>query len=235
MRHLRDDYFREQVYGIFVDVQLLAISLSTGVLDAISYPDFNVFVSNQTGNTIFLAIASVGIERFLLASAAVSLGCFLLSCFAAGRLGLHFGAHTRGWLLLTNAVQTGAVILVYILHATKVIVLDNELKLVYIALLSIASGMQVASARQLQADIPTAMLTSPFAALLVDEHIFKLRNPARDRRLAHILSMLSGAFIGSAVYKCSGTGAAFIVAFAMKFIITLSYFFNPKADQVQEG
>lgn len=40
------------------------LSFATGIQDAIAYPDFSCFASNQTGNTIILAIGA----RYLVTS-----------------------------------------------------------------------------------------------------------------------------------------------------------------------
>ena len=64
----------------FVDLELLLLTFSTGIQDAISYPDFRCFASNQTGNSVVLAVGLAGIapELFDLSNVGISLGMFIV-------------------------------------------------------------------------------------------------------------------------------------------------------------
>lgn len=51
---------------IYVEIELLFLAFGIGIQDATTFPDYLCFASNQTGNTVFLAIetAKVGAENF---------------------------------------------------------------------------------------------------------------------------------------------------------------------------
>ena len=58
---------------------------------------YNIFLSNQTGNTIFLGIAAFGLSdiKGRLPDTGTSLGVFLLAALVAGQLGNHIGRVSR--------------------------------------------------------------------------------------------------------------------------------------------
>jgi uncharacterized membrane protein YoaK (UPF0700 family) len=47
--------------NLFIELQLLLLTFIIGVQDAIAIPDFKCFASNQTGNTVILAVGAAGI------------------------------------------------------------------------------------------------------------------------------------------------------------------------------
>ncbi|CAD6579257.1 MAG: hypothetical protein CYPHOPRED_000836 [Cyphobasidiales sp. Tagirdzhanova-0007] len=213
-----------------VPAQLCVLGFATGVLDAVSFPAYRIFLSNQTGNTIFLFLGAIGlIDRTVLANTAASLGTFLTFLLVSGQLGNHIGRRRRWWLLLSNAIQSGLILLIAILHVTAVTPDLGYSRFVPISLLSAGSGMQVAMARTLECpEVPTAMLTTPFADLLTDPEIFKLgRSSSRDKRIAYISCICSGALIGAVFQRHINESSAFFLAAAVKTAVTGSLLFNP--------
>ena len=61
----------------------------SSVLDATTYADYKTFASNQTGNTILLAVSALGNTEVLIVMTAISLGTFLTFAGIFGHLG-HF-------------------------------------------------------------------------------------------------------------------------------------------------
>jgi hypothetical protein len=51
---------------IYLEVELLFLAFGIGIQDATTFPDYLCFASNQTGNTVFLAIetAKIGSSNF---------------------------------------------------------------------------------------------------------------------------------------------------------------------------
>merc|ERR1711939_53401 len=62
-----------------IEVQLLLLTFSTGIQDAISFPDFHCFASNQTGNSVVLAVglAGMGGDLFDMRNVGISLSMFV--------------------------------------------------------------------------------------------------------------------------------------------------------------
>src|ERR1700761_170330 len=83
---------------------LVSMTLVTGLVDAFSYLVLgHVFVSNMTGNVVFLGFALAGAPGFSVGASAVALASFGLGAPAGGEVGARLG-EDRGHLL-TGAVS----------------------------------------------------------------------------------------------------------------------------------
>lgn len=216
--------------------QLCIMGFATGALDAVSFPALGIFLSNQTGNTVFLFIAAFGLSTdgsTRLGDTATSLGSFLLFLCISGQAGNIIGRRRRWWLLATNTIQTFVILLIAILEVAHGVHNERPSRFATIVLLSAGSGMQVASAKTLSVpEVPTAMLTSPYADLLTDRSLFKRgRSGPRDKRLTYIFCFCAGTAIGGAMYRYSGTAAPIFLAGGVKLCVTVSYLFNPSKQQ----
>jgi hypothetical protein len=84
------------------EVQLLLLTFSTGIQDAISFPGFHCFASKQTGNSVILAVglAGMGGDLFNVPNIGTSLGLFIAGAIITGQkatsLGLR-GGHGCFW------------------------------------------------------------------------------------------------------------------------------------------
>jgi uncharacterized membrane protein YoaK (UPF0700 family) len=132
-------------------------------LDATTYADFQTFASNQTGNFILLAVGASGSYAVNLRNSGSSLASYLLTGYAAGKAGYHFGHRTRLWLAINNVVQVlmlaAAAGLIYG-HVLLIEVKGDQWQV--LLLLAASAGPQVANARNVGVgEIPTAMLSTP--------------------------------------------------------------------------
>jgi hypothetical protein len=71
---------------IYLEIELLFLAFGIGIQDATTFPDYLCFASNQTGNTVFLAIetAKIGNSKFPFQNIGFSLAVSIL---------LHFPSH----------------------------------------------------------------------------------------------------------------------------------------------
>ena len=239
----------DTVHTRFLVWHLLAITFATGLLDATTYADLQIFCSNQTGNTIVFFVLILGVNLHpgpspgagagvpSVLTTGVSLATFLVSGFVFGRVGNACGNRSRAWLCATMAFQTTLLLLLAVLIQLGIIRValhpahgkqlhDSLLAL----LLAATAGAQVAMARSSGInEIPTAMLTSPFIDFLVDPLLFA--NPrrathdpkvnTRNTRGLYIASLLIGTIIGAAMHKHSGTTSVIYFAMALRFLGTL--------------
>ncbi|KEQ62642.1 uncharacterized protein M437DRAFT_66497 [Aureobasidium melanogenum CBS 110374] len=179
-----------------IEFELLLLSFATGMQDAIAYPDFACFASNQTGNTIILAIGALDISsphsssHVDLINAVISLSCFAAGILTLGQLANWFGIrHLRWWLLASNLWQTVLMAVAAILaHAA-----DNDTKPRFrkaaLAILALSSGSQVGMVRALKiTDITTAMVTAAYIDIFIDPSLFAgvTRNRQRNRRVGFL-------------------------------------------------
>lgn len=149
--YLQDSVQDGEEERVFVDIELLALSFATGIQDAISYPDYHCFASNQTGNTVLLALAAadVGTDLFNTANTCLSLGVFLGGCFTMGQIGNVVGARKRWWLVLTNLFSTALMFVAAGIQYAMPVDVSGPRALGVITLLAFSSAAQVAMARPL--------------------------------------------------------------------------------------
>lgn len=207
-----------------VDVELLLLTFSTGIQDAISFPDFHCFASNQTGNTVVLAVglAGLGGDLFELTNVGVSLAMFVLGSTLTGQIANVVGPRCRAWLLLTHLVQTTMAFGAAAIQAVYGVKASGSSVLGAIALLAFSSGAQVASMRPMRrSEITTAMATAAWVDLVIDPKLFALRNLSRDRRALFLAVLVGGSFAGAYGHVGIGSANTLIVCAAGKTLVTL--------------
>ncbi|KAI9680255.1 MAG: hypothetical protein M1822_007254 [Bathelium mastoideum] len=180
------------------EIELLLLTFCIGMQDAVSFPDYHCFASNQTGNTIFLALAAVdpavATQLFAIPNVAISLALFLLGVGLTGQLGHRLSppdtddrssGRARPWLLATNFLQTVLVLGAAGLQfrfgtggssstATQQHLQphNDPTARAVLALLAFAAGSQVTLARSLRRpEISTAMATAAWVDLLMDPRL----------------------------------------------------------------
>ncbi|KAI4149570.1 MAG: hypothetical protein LQ340_004570, partial [Diploschistes diacapsis] len=127
-----------------VEMQLLVLTLSTGIQDAESLPNFRCFASNQTGNTVILALGLAGYssDLFDIHNVAISLAMFVLGATVTGQLGNWVGGRRKAWQVLANFWQTAMVVGAACLQFTGNAHQPGPCVMGAIALLAFASGAQ---------------------------------------------------------------------------------------------
>jgi uncharacterized membrane protein YoaK (UPF0700 family) len=209
---------------------LVALGFATGVTDAMSYKTFTAFASNQTGNTVLLALIITGTLSGRFSSTCASFLGFVLAGFISGQLSHLIGNHRRWWIVFNSFFQTALIFIVVILLYKRVILATDNDAYILVLLLAIACGCQVAMARLLSCpEIPTAMVTSPFIDLLIDPKLLQRHNLPRNRRFFYLMFFLAGVIVGSFSYTRVNSEFTLIIAGIVKGLVTLSFFFNPKA------
>lgn len=213
---------------MFVELQLILLTFSTGIQDAISFPDFQCFASNQTGNTVVLAVASTGLggDLFDVRTVAISLSMFLAGAVLTGQAAHFIGPTQRLWLVVNHFLQTGLAF-----GAAAIAGRQSTPKLIHVwtsvALLAFSSGAQVASMRPLRIpEITTAMATAAWVDLVIDANLFVPGNRSRDLRLSFLISLVAGSFAGAFMRIAIGSSNALIVSASVKLFVTVSLLFN---------
>ncbi|KAI0017658.1 hypothetical protein F4780DRAFT_583155 [Xylariomycetidae sp. FL0641] len=215
----------------FTEFELVFLTFCTGIQDAISFPDYHCFASNQTGNTVFLMLAIVlpelNGEQFILENIGAALGFFLAAGWMTGQLSHIIGARRRLWLVVCNLIQT---ILVFVAGAVQYHYgthLRGPSAVAVISLLAFAAGSQVVQSRSFKmTEISTAMATAAWVDLMIDPGIFKLKNRPRTRRVMFLIALVAGSLVGAGIYRAAGSAIALFVSAAGKAVVTGMYFFN---------
>lgn len=218
------------------DVQLtlmLVLTFSTGIVDAVGYLGLEkVFAGNMTGNVVVLGMAAAGADDLPVAGPAIALGGFLAGALAGGRLLRRVG---RGrWsgrigavFALVGALLSGLAAALFVVGESP----PTAPLLVIVALLSMAMGLQAATARHLAvADITTVVVTSLITGLAADAAVSGGRQPWPRRVLA--LTLISvGALVGALTLRWHpglGLGIAAALTLAVSLAGTLSWSANAK-------
>ncbi|KAL1842359.1 hypothetical protein VTJ49DRAFT_5424 [Mycothermus thermophilus] len=232
------------------ELELLILTFCIGLQDAVSFPDFHCFASNQTGNTVFLVLAIVLPEAdgdmFVTANIGVALGFFLLAAMLTGQLGHRVGPRRRGWLILCNLIQTclvfAAAAMQHIQHRRHPWPPEGKTSaatLWAIGLLASAAGGQVVQSRALRmTEITTAMATAAWVDLLIDPALLAhpVKNRPRNRRLGFLAALLLGTLAGAFVFKRLGSPAALMVSAAGKVLVAGMFLLNPaEREKGEEG
>ncbi|MFJ6837889.1 YoaK family protein [Streptomyces sp. NPDC091209] len=177
---------------------LLTLTVGTGLVDAVSYLALgHVFVANMTGNIVFFGFAVAGIGAISWSATLLALGCFGAGAFFGGRLGGSRRTH-RGRLL--SYTCGGQCVLVAVAAALAALAdpARRGTQLVMIALLAVPMGAQNSVVRRLAVpDLTTTVLTLTVAGLFAD----RTPNEVRLRRIASILSMMTGALAGGLLLR----------------------------------
>jgi len=199
---------------------LILLTIVTGLVDAVSYLALgHVFVANMTGNVVFLGFAVVDAEDFSVPASLTAIAAFLFGALAGGRLAGWRGAH-RGRLFATTLLIETLLVALALAVALVGILSALVARYLIIATLSIAMGLQNATARQLAVpDLTTTVLTLTLTGLAADSGLAGGTNPRLGRRTIATASMFLGAAIGALVLLRIGTGAVLALALALLLVV----------------
>jgi uncharacterized membrane protein YoaK (UPF0700 family) len=151
-------------------VLMLALTFSTGVIDAVGYLGLDrVFSANMTGNVVMLGMALLGGENLPVARLALALVGFVVGALAAGRV---LRRAAPGWSTRTTVLLgiDSAVVLVLALVLLRFGTHPADPAGSAITSgLAVAMGIQAATARFIAVrDVTTVVLTSTLTALAAD-------------------------------------------------------------------
>lgn len=243
MALFNDTYQPHSINILYTLAHLIYLVLTLHLADAISFPDYHCFTSNQTGNTVFLSVALVlpqlNGDTFYTANIAVALGLFLAGGYLTGQLSHLVGPRLRLWLVLCNLAQTLLVVAAAALQHAYGTAPTGRASLLAIALLAFASGSQVVQSRSLRmTEISTAMATAAWVDLLIDPRLMAVRgepNRPRNRRIAFLVVLVAGSLLGAGIYRTAGSAVAVFVSAGGKAVVTGMYLFNgAEREKVEE-
>lgn len=174
-------------------------------------------------------------EMFFTSNIAAALGLFLAGGWITGQLSHLVGPRRRSWLVMTNLLQTGLVFGAAALQHVYGPKMEGDVGVAAVALLAFASGSQVVQSRSMSmTEISTAMATAAWVDLMIDPHMFQLKNRPRNRRIAFLVSLALGSLLGAAIYRYVGAAPALFISAAGKMVVTIMYLFNSKERTQKE-
>ncbi|KAJ5766487.1 uncharacterized protein N7511_004103 [Penicillium nucicola] len=224
------DYLMEDIReDLLLECELLLLSFATGIQDAAAWPDYSCFASNQTGNTLFLAIGVAGLTNnaYSFPNIGISLSLFVAGGFVMGQLGNYIGVRRRLWLLISNFIQTALVFVAVAVQYSFPIRRDGPAAMAVIACLAFSSGAQVAMSRSLKiTEITTAMATAAFIDVVVDPCLGKLKNRLRNRRVMFLIMLTAGCFVGAFAQREVSSTFPILLCAIGKALVSLAFLFN---------
>lgn len=223
---------------LHLEIELLLLSFATGMQDAATWPDYACFASNQTGNTLFLAIGTAGLTKngYSFPNIGVSVSFFVLGGLVLGQLGNLVGVRKRLWLLVSNLIQTTLCFCAAIIQYSWPITRDGPATMAVIALLAFSSGGQVAMSRSLKiTEITTAMATAAFVDVVVDPSLGKWRNRCRNRRIGFLFMLVAGCFAGAFAQRDLGSTFPILFCAIGKAVVSCGFLFNRAVGAEGDG
>ena len=204
---------------------LLALTFSTGTVDAVSYLGLgHVFTANMTGNVVLLGFGIAGAGGLPVVAPIVSMAAFAVGAGIGGvlarRLADRHPTHVAWALGLETALLAAAAILVAVTHPHPTTVAGD----VTIALMAAAMGIRNATVRRIGVpDLTTTVLTMTLTGLAADSTIAGGSGKGSARRTSAIVAMLAGAVAGALMLRTGLTlplafGAALALATAVGYL-----------------
>lgn len=217
-------------------VLMLALTFSTGVIDAVGYLGLDrVFTGNMTGNVVILGMGLAGADDLPILGPAVALVSFMAGAVIGGRVlkPVKDGWTTRSTALFATVavVMTGIAITLFLAGNE----LQRPLETVITAALAVAMGIQASTARHLAVkDITTVVVTSLITGLAADSRLGGGLGQPWLRRVA-ALALISAGAVGGALAISLHLGAGVALAAAIIGVVTLTGHLAHRAHQRLDG
>jgi uncharacterized membrane protein YoaK (UPF0700 family) len=216
--------------GVHWPAALMALTVVTGLVDAVSVLRFGVFTANMTGNVFFLGFALAGAQGFSIARSLTSLVAFLAGAAIGGRIcAAMASAGRRRWLLTLAACEA------ILLFAAALASVGFDIRqaapasrlYAVIALTAVAMGLRSATMRRLAIpDLTPTMMTLTLTGLAADSTLAGGSNPVIARRVASVLLLIAGAAIGTLLLRL-GTTLPLVLSGACALTAAIIYFAIP--------
>ena len=207
---------------------LLVLTLTTGLVDAVSYLGLGrVFTANMTGNIVLLGFGIAGGAGLPVVAPLVSLGAFLTGAAAAGMLARRKAAAHPGDLARALAIEVsliGVAVIAAVALDIRASALSGD---AMVALLALAMGVRNATVRRIGVpDLTTTVLTLTLTGLAAESPLVGGSGKGSIRRVAAVLAMLAGAVAGALLLK---TSLALPLAAAMSLALVTWIAYVPAA------
>ena len=192
-------------------------------------------MTNNTGNTIFLALGVSGqptTPAYLWAKSLIALAVFLASNILFVHMHRLLRPRRRSTMIISFGIQTIALLATAILIQLEIITPKPEdprapiewMQVLALSLLAFQAGGQICASRILALDeIPTVVVTALLCDLLVDPKLTAKFNPKRNRRVGAFLALFLGAMTAGGLSKTTSMASSIWLAMGLKLTVTLGW------------
>lgn len=184
---------------------LLALTFTTGLVDAVSYLGLgHVFTANMTGNIVLLGFGIAGAGGLPVLAPLVSLGAFLVGAAGGGVFGSKVATRQPRNLSGALTIEAATVGVAALLTALLDVRTGSLSGYAVIALLALAMGVRNATVRRIGlADMTTTVLTMTLTGFASESPVVGGSGAGSTRRVAAVLTMLAGALAGALLLRTS--------------------------------
>nr|XP_031860065.1 uncharacterized protein CI109_004428 [Kwoniella shandongensis]KAA5527137.1 hypothetical protein CI109_004428 [Kwoniella shandongensis] len=233
---------KQMLSGDALVVPLFFMTFSSALADSVTLQFFNTFATSMTGNTVLLAMAVVGAATRSPVNSGVSLLGFVGAGLVFGQIGNLCGHRRRSWLLINLSIQLLILIIATLLasvFAHTPIGLKGRYHWVYLLLFGLQGGIQVTLAANSGCrELPTAMMTTPYAALISDPTLFSSGVnkdvSARNRRFIYVVLFWVGCFAGAAIAKWSSVWVMTVAVIGCK-LLAVGFVIFARGEEDEKG
>ena len=196
-----------------LSLTLLALTFSTGTVDAVSYLGFgHVFTANMTGNVVLLGFGIAGAGGLPIVAPIVSLAAFLVGSGVGGVMARRLADRHPTHVASALGVETALLVCATVVAAAADPHPGTFGADATIALMAAAMGIRNATVRRLAVpDLTTTVLTMTLTALAAESTIAGGSGKGSLRRTSAVVAMLAGAVAGALMLR---TGPVLPLAFA---------------------
>ena len=183
-------------------IALIALTFSTGLIDAVSFISLgHVFTANMTGNIVLLGFAVGGATGLSAARSGASLLAFMAGALFGGMINVRHSGWTQ-MRLLKRAIVIEAVLLLmaagFAASAGTKSEISPSLAYGLIVLMALAMGVRNAVVRKLAVpDLTTTVLTLTVTGIASDSSLAGGANPRWRTRVTAVITMFAGAAAGA--------------------------------------
>jgi uncharacterized membrane protein YoaK (UPF0700 family) len=195
---------------------LLALSFTTGLIDAVSYLGLGrVFTANMTGNVVLLGFGITGTGGLPVISPLVSALAFLVGALGGGMLATRIAQQRRRHVVSALGIEVAFLLVAAGLAAIINVRANTVSGDSIVALLALAMGVRNATVRKLSVpDLTTTVLTMTLTGLAADSPLAGGSGRGAARRLAAVGAIGLGAIAGALMVR-SGLVLPLLVAAAL--------------------
>jgi uncharacterized membrane protein YoaK (UPF0700 family) len=182
---------------------LLVLTLSAGLVDAVSYLALGrVFTANMTGNIVLLGFGLAGSGGLTVLPPTISLAAFLIGAGSGGVLVRRMGERHPGLVARALGIETAALAIATVVSAAVTVRQHTASAYLLIALMAFAMGLRSAAVRRIAVpDLSTIVLTMTLTGLAAESRATGGSGQGSVRRFSAVAAMLVGAVAGALLLK----------------------------------
>jgi uncharacterized membrane protein YoaK (UPF0700 family) len=182
---------------------LLALTFTTGLVDAVSYLALGrVFTANMTGTVVLLGFGIAGGGGLPVVAPVISLAAFLLGSGTGGVLVRRMGERHPALLARALGIEVSLIAGAAVIAAATSVRPGNASGYALIVVMAFAMGVRNAAVRHIGVpDLNTTVLTMTLTGLAAGSSLSGGSGQGSIRRLSAVLTMLAGALCGALLLK----------------------------------